>query len=151
MSGFLSSPTWNPPKPPISLGTTGQVLTMVGGSPAFANASGGGGSLGSYLAAAPATGTYNNYNPAGFGTSVGRLDISTTSGNVTLTGLAAGTDGQLLNLRNTGANNLILRQLNAGSSGANQFAIPADNYTLTQYGSIFLCYYGGSVNQWCQA
>ena len=42
MGAFVLPPTFAPPVGPIALGTSGQVLTMVGGRPAFAAGGGGG-------------------------------------------------------------------------------------------------------------
>lgn len=150
MSGFFLAPQFEPVAPPLFNGAEGDVLTIVGGQRAWGPGGGGvkQGYLGSYIASAPATGVYNNYTPAGFSATVGRLDIDTTSGNVELTGLVAGADGQLLNVSNIGANALILDPLNGGSIAANQFRLPGQMYISPQYDSIFLCYYGGAVNKW---
>jgi hypothetical protein len=134
---------------------TGITITGNLASPfATISATGGGGGtqgyLGTFITNAPASGVINNFAPAGFGAGVGRLDVDTTAGNVELTGLTAGTDGQLLNVRNTGANNLILDSLNGGSAAANQFELPGQMY-IPQYDSILLCYYGGAINKWVMA
>lgn len=145
MSGFFAAPQFEPVQPPLFDGAVGDVLTITSGGRAWAPASGGGvkqGYLGSYLSAAPAGGTYTNYNPAGFGPAVGRLDIDTTAGNVTIASLVAGTDGQLLNIRNIGANTLTL-----ASPG---FQFPG-SFTVPQYDAVLVCYYGGSINKWCLA
>src|SRR6478735_9923120 len=101
MGGFLTPPTFTPPVPPIQLGTTGQVLTMVGGFPQFA--AGGGGVGGTYLAYASAAGSLNNVTPAGFASTVGLLDVTLASGAATWTGLVAGADKQTLVIANADA------------------------------------------------
>lgn len=154
MSGFIRAPQFLPGEPPLQNGTNGQVLTIVAGKRAWAAGGGGGGTtgyLGTYVTTAPTAGVHNDFAIAGFGAGVGRADIDTTAGDVELTGLAAGTDGQLLNVRNIGANNLILDPLNAGSAGANQFQLPGQLYVAPQYEAILLCYYGGAINKWCMA
>lgn len=153
MGGFVNAPQFLPVEQPLrNSPTPGYVLTIQangtrGWSP---GGGGGGGGIGSYLEDAPTAGVHNNYNPTGFGSTVGRLDIDTTAGDVELTGLQAGTDGQLLIATNIGANNLILDPLNAGSSAGNQFRLVGQMYA-AQYDAILLCYYGGTVNKWCMA
>lgn len=148
MISFLNPPTFNPPVYAIPLGTTGQVLTMVGGRPQFSGAGGGGGGVGTFLANAPTAGVKNNFNPPGFGVGVGRLDIDTTAGDVELTGLASGADAQLLIVTNTGANNLILDPQSALSVAANRFRLPGQMF-INQFDAFLLCYYAGGVNRWC--
>lgn len=149
MSGFLVAPVFLPIRQPLQNGAPGNVLTITAnGERAWV--AGGGGGVGSYLEAAPAAGTYNDYAPAGFGSTVGRLDIDTGAGDVELTGLLAGSDAQLLIVTNIGAHNLILDPLNVGSAAANRFRLPGQMY-LPQYNAQLLCYYTGTVNKWCQA
>lgn len=142
MSGFLFAPVFLPYQQPLDNGADGDVLTIVGGSRAWAPGGGGGstGYLGTYITVAPAAGSYTNYNPAGFGPGVGRLDIDTSAGNVELVSLIAGTDGQLLNVSNTGPNTLLLDT--PGFRLPGQMAIVENDAQL-------LCYYAGSINKWC--
>jgi hypothetical protein len=150
VGGFLNPPTWNPPFAPINrLLTLGWVLTLTANGPQFQPASGGGGGgVGTLLApVTPPSGIFNNYNPAGFGIGVGRLDIDTTLGNIELTGLAAGADAQLLIVTNTGPNVLLLDPLNGASIAANQFRI-LGQMALVQNDAMLLCYSGGSVAKW---
>ena len=145
MSGFLFAPVFLPYQQPLENGADGDVLTIVGGQRAWAPASGGGvkqGYLGTYLSAAPAAGSYTLYDPAGFGPGVGRLDIDTSGGNVTLVSLTPGSDGQLLNVSNIGANELIL--------DVPGFRLPGQMY-IPKFDAQLLCYYAGSVNQWVMA
>lgn len=150
MGGIYSPPTFIVPQPPILLGTTNQVLTVTAPNVlGFAAASGGGGTLGTYLA--PATlsaGATNNYNPAGFGTGVGRMDITPGAGGSNLTGLAAGADGQIVLICNISATDtLTLNNQNAGSSAVNRFRFSGD-LALPPGARSWCVYYGGSVNRW---
>jgi hypothetical protein len=92
------------------------------------------------------SGTTNNWSPTGFGASIGFLGINPNIGTSTLTGLAAGINGQTVTITNIGANNLTLSKLNGGSSSANQFLAAYDS-TLQPNMSITLRYSTG-VNQW---
>lgn len=152
MASFLRAPQFLPVEPPLENGDVGDVLTISSGHTRVwaPGGGGGGGGVGTYLEDAPTAGVHNNYAPAGFGATVGRLDIDTTAGDVELTGLLAGNDAQLLIVTNIGANNLILDPLNAGSLAANQFRLVGQMYA-AQYDAILLCYYAGSVNKWCMA
>lgn len=98
-----------------------------------------------YLSTTIPSGSSNNYNAGGnFTISVGVLDIDPQAGNATITGLAAGYDGQRVIITNINASNsLILAALNGGSSAANQLRLPAD-ITLLQYGSLTLQYSTGA-------
>lgn len=70
----------------------------------------------------------------------GFLDLSPTSGAADVTGIAAGTDGQLLVVTNIHASNSVtLDALNAGSVAANRLRLPAD-LTILQYSNITLRY-----------
>jgi hypothetical protein len=71
----------------------------------------------------PSAGTYDNVT---VGKNVGAYDVDTTDGNVTITGITAGSDGQILTVTNTGPNLLTLAALNAGSASANRFRFAAD-------------------------
>lgn len=140
MSGFLTPPTFTPSVPPIRLGTAGQVLTMVSGVPAFAAGSGGGG-LGSYLAFASPAGASNNVNPAGFGATVGLLDVTLAAGDANWTGLAAGANEQILVIANADTtHSLTLNGLNGGSLAANRFRAGGDP-VLPPLSSVLLVYY----------
>lgn len=97
---------------------------------------------GSKLVYAPAAGASNNVTPGGLwpAPSVGRIDVNTVAGAANFTGLVAGiVDGQAVMIRVTGANNLTLNSLNAGSVAANQFAFVAD-LVLTQNDTAILIY-----------
>jgi hypothetical protein len=146
MSGFLTPPTFTPSVPPIALGTAGQVLTMVSGVPAFA-AGGGGGLGGSYLAYASPAGASNNVAPPGFAGTVGLLDVTLAAGDANWTGLAAGSDKQLLIVANADTvHTLTLNGLNGGSLAANQFRAGGDP-VLPPLSALLLCYYTTAA-QW---
>lgn len=138
--------------------TTDQGMVYWNGSSWTSLSSGsGGGILGAYVnAGAVASGATNNYTPTGFpGTSaapVSRLDISANAAGSNLTGLVAGTDGQIVVIFNSaavGGGNLILNNLNAGSSSANQFqGGGGSDFILIPQSSLQLVYFAGSVNKW---
>jgi hypothetical protein len=141
--GFINRPTFTPPVAPIALGTSGQVLTMVGGVPAFAaGGSSTGVTFGAYLSAAlVGAGPFNDVSPAGFGTTTGRIDLANSGADCVVTGLVAGTDGQGIILRNADpTHNLTLANANAGSAAPNRFVISFD-ITLTPNGAVLLVYY----------
>jgi hypothetical protein len=93
----------------------------------------------------PAAGTTNNL---AVGRNVGFLDIDTTAGNVTLTGITAGSDGQILVVTNVGANLLTLAALNTGSSSANRFRMPSDlSFVLNDGMSLR---YSSQVGKWAR-
>lgn len=144
MSGFFLAPQFEPVAPPLFNGADGDVLTIVSGTRAWAPGGGGvkQGYLGAYLLASPAAGAYTAYDPAGFGPTIGRLDINTGAGVVTINSLIAGADGQMLNVTNTGGNNLIF------PSGGTR--LPGTMY-IPENDSLLLCYYAGSINLWCLA
>lgn len=145
MSGFITAPVFLPPAPPLSNGINGQVLTIVGGARAWATPGGGTvkqGYLGTYLSDAPSAGAHTNYNPAGFGAGVGRLDIDTAAGNVEIVSLIGTSDGQLLNITNIGPN---LLQLDSPG-----FRFPG-SFTVPKFDAVLVCFYGGTINLWCLA
>lgn len=110
---------------------------------------GGSGAIGTLVAFSSAAGAANNVNPGGgFPTSIGRVDVDTTAGDGNWTGMLAGTDGQIVIIRNAaGTNNLTLNSQNAGSTAANRFAAASD-FTLPAGAAIWAIYYAGSVNRW---
>ena len=78
------------------------------------------------VAGAPTAGANNNYSAGAlFGATTGFLDL-TLSAPSNLTGLIAGSNGQMVTITNLSAFNLTLNALNAGSLAANQFRLPAD-------------------------
>ncbi len=143
-------PTFNPAKFLIPLGAAGTVLTGNGvtSAPTF-QLPGAAGivELGPFLSVATAAGVTNNFNPGGAWPTIGRLDIDTTAGNAELTGLVAGTDGQMVLIRNTGVNSLQLDNANASSATANRFQSVGD-FVIAQFGRVFAVYYAGAINRW---
>lgn len=92
-----------------------------------------------------AAGANNNATPDG-GVNIqtlNRLKIDTSAGACNLTGLAAGLDGQLLWLYDSGANEFTLNSENAGSTITNRFNGAAD-FTQVTKGS-FLIYYDAGI------
>lgn len=145
MSGFLTPPTFTPPVPSIPLGTAGQVLTMVGGVPAFAAASAGSaGTLSGRVVYASPAGANNNVTPPvvlpATWLTTHRLIVTLAGGNASWTGLLAGADGQLLYVTNAdAANSLTLNAQNVGSLAANRFLYQFD-MVLGPGISKLLCY-----------
>jgi hypothetical protein len=125
---------------------------MVNGVPAFAAASGGGGTLTGRLAYASPAGSSNNVAPGGtFPTNVSRLIVTLAGGAATWTGLAAGTDGQLLYLTNAdAAAALTLTSQDAASLAANRFLYGGGGVVLTPGVSKMLLY-DATLALWCIA
>jgi len=83
------------------------------------------------------TGDVNNYDPTGLSTaSVLRLSSDASR---TITGLAGGSDGRLLWLHNTGAENIVLADASGSSTEANRFALTGDT-TLTPDTAVLVQY-----------
>jgi hypothetical protein len=122
-------------------GTVGQVLTSQGlGAPVeWTNLNGGLVSSSTRIQASIASGTYNDFNPGGGWPNCGILEMDTSGGNITLTGLAAGGAFQMVLITNIGANTLVLDSLNGGSLAANQFR-SANNLSLAQNDSVIVTY-----------
>ena len=144
-----TAPTFNggPPYFDLPVGTSGQVLTSqgTGSAPKFGSSNL---TFGTYISVALAAGANNNVNPGGtWPIGYGRIDFDTSAGAATVTGLAKGSDGQAIIIRNSEANTLTLASLNAGSTAANQFLYAAD-LQLPENGSVLVVYYsnlnGGS-------
>jgi hypothetical protein len=114
---------------------------MVNGVPAFAAAPASGGTLTGRLVYASPAGASNNVAPGGtFPANISRLIVTLALGDANWTGLAAGSDGQLLFLTNGhAANSLTLNASNAGSLAANQFLYQF-NVILGPGISKLLCY-----------
>lgn len=146
-------PTFNPGRYGIKFsvpGDVGKVLTVqADGTLAFAPGSGGG--VGSLISYAPAAGPSNDVNPAGFSSSVGRVEVDLTLGSANWTGLLAGSDGQIVLVSviapNLTANTLTLNNQNAGSSAANRFR-GSDDTVIVFGNTLQIVYYAGTVNRW---
>lgn len=117
----------------------------IAGGPSSVNSQVGGG----FITYNAPTATVNNTAPAGFGPTVGRVDVTLGAGAATnFTGLTAGVDGQALLLCNTDATfALTLNNQNAGSTAANRFAGSGDR-VLAPGQTAYLMYYGGTINRW---
>lgn len=157
MGGFVAALQFTPPQQPIPIGAIGTVLTVVaGGSNALRFQPGGGGGavkISGRVTDAPVATPQNNYAPAGFGSSINRLyvDPDGVGGALTITGIAAGVDGQLLWLTNTGAaDTIILSFLDAGSLAANRIFGPGGvgNSAGLIPGSSVLLQYDSTLAKW---
>lgn len=90
------------------------------------------------------TASQDDYNPTGLASAVVlRLD-SDASRNIT--GLAGGRDGRIIIIDNIGANNIVLKDADTGSSAANRFALTSD-ITITP-DSMVLLKYDGTTQRW---
>lgn len=107
---------------------------------------GGSAALVNRFTSALAAGANNNLTPAGFpGTKSFRLILTAPAGNANVTGLLAGTDGQLGMLTSEdAANTITLNALNAGSLPANRFLYAVD-IILPPGASKMVCYDGTSA------
>lgn len=145
--------TFVPPVAAVPLGAAGTVLTSNGVNvkPTFEAVSGGGGSLPGRIAFNVASGITNNLNPGGtWPTSIARLLANPTAGNAELTGLIAGTDGQLVLLWNAaaiGGNTIQLDNLAAGSTAANRFTLSDASMILPPQSGAWLVY-DGTLSLW---
>jgi len=99
-----------------------------------------------YNSSAPTAGAHNNV--ALPGPSDYFLDVDTTAGNLSYTGLVAQRDMQRVTITNTGANLLTLSAL-TGSTSGNQFRLPTD-LALVQNQSVSLQYVT-AVTKWVVA
>lgn len=94
----------------------------------YAVASGSGGSgAGTPISVTLSVASTNNYDPgSSFPTSIGRLYINVDTADSILTGLLAGTDGQVVVVENSGTFNLQLTKESASSTAANRFSGSGD-------------------------
>lgn len=83
--------------------------------------------------------TQNDWNPTGLATAFA-INI-VPSGPTTLTGIAGGSTGRLLSIRNIGGNNITFPPFSAGSVSGNQFAF-SRNLVLQPLCSVLLCHDG---------
>jgi hypothetical protein len=95
--------------------------------------------------AVPATGANNNYAPVTFGATTGFLEL-TPAGVANITGLVAGFNGQLVTITNLSSFALTLNALNAGSTAANQFRLPADMILTQNNAQSFR--YSTTIGKW---
>lgn len=100
---------------------------------------------GEYLDVAVSAGTTHDFNPAGLTPAVSYLDLDTTAGDATITGIDGGFNGRKIIITNVGANLLTLGV--AGSSAPeNQFRLPSD-FFIVQNQSVALEYVG-AIEKW---
>jgi hypothetical protein len=107
--------------------------------------------FGSYLAATLAAGAYANWDPTqgtpGNVAAISRIDVNPVTGNVTLSGLVATniTDEKRILVRNSGSvtngYTVTLRNLNSGSTSANQFAGPGEDLIIVPGQAVEIIYY----------
>lgn len=100
---------------------------------------------------APPAGASNNVDPGpgSIGT-INRLRVNTAAGAASFTGIVAGTDGQLLWILNTGANDLTLVDNSGGSAAGNRFRGVGVDIIIPSGGSA-LIYYDSTVAAWIAA
>lgn len=95
------------------------------------------------------TGTQNNFNP---GTMTGEVVLlrCNNASDITINGIVAGADGQILVLASIGAGNVILAHQNGGSTAANQlFNIATSGNTPLAAGAGSAIYvYDGTTQRW---
>lgn len=100
---------------------------------------------GEYLSVAVSAGSNHDFNPVGLTPAVSYLDLDTTAGNATLTGIDGGFNGRKLVITNVGANLLTLA-ITGSSAPENQFRLPSD-FFVVQNQSVALEYVEG-VQRW---
>lgn len=105
----------------------------------------------------PAAGPLNDYNPAGFGTTVAVLYLTPTAGGTTLNGLVAGSNMQqvfIINAQAAGGADLIklVNQSASDPTAANRFLTSATtSLAIPAGGRVDCIYLAGSINRWsCQ-
>lgn len=101
---------------------------------------------GEYLSVAVSAGTTHDFNPAGLTPAVSYLDLDTTAGNATITGVDGGFNGRRLVITNTGANLLDLSTVSS-SAPENQFRLPTTPFSIVQNQSVALEYVG-ALEKW---
>lgn len=90
------------------------------------------------------TANQNNYSPTNLNhTTTIRID---TDASRDLTGLAGGYAGRIIAVLNIGSFNLVLKNLDAGSTAANQFSIGADITVIPGKGTLLI--YDGTSTKW---
>jgi len=107
---------------------------------------------GSVIAFGPAAtfvtvaGDNNDVTPAPVISTINRIKFNTAAGAATVTGIAAGSDGQGLLVTNTGANDLTLAVENAGSAAVNRLYGIGD-LVMPQFNSQLLVY-DATLTRW---
>lgn len=101
---------------------------------------------GEYLSVAVSAGTTHDFMPAGFTPAVSYLDLDTTAGSATITGIDGGFNGRRLIVSNVGANLLDL-SATGSSQPENQFRLPSEPFTIIENQSVTLEYIG-AIEKW---
>lgn len=101
---------------------------------------------GEYLSVAVPAGTSHDFMPSGLTPAVSYLDLDTTAGNATITGIDGGFNGRKLIVSNTGANLLNL-SATGSSQPENQFRLPTEPFSIIQNQSVTLEYVG-ALEKW---
>jgi hypothetical protein len=121
--------------------------------PAFFASIAGGGSgpsapqLAGYRSVVLAAGANNDVNPGGtWPNKIARVDFDTSAGDANLNSLVAASDGIMVLLRNTGANNLNIINASGLGAAANQFKCITQ--TITQFDTVLATYYAQGINRW---
>jgi len=91
------------------------------------------------------TSNQDNYSPTGFSTATIIRLSSDASRNIT--GLAAGTDGDMLILMNVGTNPIVLKH-DVTSTAANRFYCPNDEDLTLPKNSFCFAFYDGTSSRW---
>lgn len=92
------------------------------------------------------TADQNNYAPAGLGSAT-VLRLSTDADGRTLTGMSAGSDGQMIEVHNIGTKTLVISDEGASSSAANRFAL-ADGDVTVRPDQVILVQYDATSTRW---
>ena len=100
---------------------------------------------GEYLSIAVAAGSTHDFMPAGLTPAVSYLDLDTSAGNATITGIDGGFNGRKLIITNVGANLLTL-SITGSSAPGNQFRLPSD-FAIVQNQSVAIEYVEG-IQKW---
>jgi len=122
---------------PTADGTNGQLLKTNGGGTLSWTTVGMGSSNN---VNASLSGTYNNYSMG----SITYLKANNGSTNsFTISGVGAGTDGQMIIIQNSGSGNMTIQNLNTGSSAANRIVTgTGSDLTTSGTGNVTMIYDG---------
>jgi hypothetical protein len=94
-------------------------------------------------------GETDNLNPGGtWPQFVARLDIDPTAGNANITGLAAGSDGLIVLIRNPDSSSTLELVVNSPNSISQNRFSASSNITLLPGGAIWAIYYAATINLW---
>jgi hypothetical protein len=131
---------------PSSAGSSGQALTTDGS-----------GNLSWSSVGGAATSTALNDNSQTLSSSTNNLDISGksyvklnngSSSNFTITGIVAGTDGQIIVVQNSGSGNMTIRNSNNSSSASNRIITGSGSDFVTSGTGSVTMIYDGDQSRW---